>query len=184
MKVVGSPSPIRYDGSQLRSHWIYSTFGVQGDAIAHFTGPADVDTSHLVDISDQRDEAVIRARDMLHFIVEHFDPDILRAVLRQRMLCAIAAEVIGEACQRRVCRRGDDLYVEERKLSVSIATVSPVSALVHLGINIDPVGSPVPAVGLGELGVEVGEVAGTVAQRYAEEMRQVGLACTKVRWVP
>ncbi len=183
MKAVALEQTLAYDGSQLRSHWIYETAGVDGDAIAWFLGPSEVPTDGLVDLRDRREGDHIRAEEMLHFIAEHFDPDLERAVLRQRLLVAIAAEVVSAEAGAKVDRQGDDLYVRTRKLSVSVATVSPVSGLVHLGINIDPTGAPVPAIGLRELVVPPALVGEKVASRYAEEMRSVGQARVKVRWV-
>ena len=40
-----------------------------------------------------------------------------------------------------------------------------------------------PAIGLGELSIDAVPVGEEIARRYADEMGQVTLACTKVRWV-
>jgi hypothetical protein len=183
MRAARADSTIVYDGSQLRSHWIFENLRIQGDAIVWFLGASAVPNEALVDRVDQREGDYIRAADMLHFLAEHFDPDLPRTVLRQRLLVAIAAEVIGTACGVPVERHDDDLFARGRKLSVSIATISPVSGLIHLGVNIDPVGAPVPAVGLQELIVAPETVGEVIATRYADEMQSVCLACTKVRWV-
>ena len=183
MNVVRASGPLTYDGSQLRSHWAFMTFGVEGDVIVYFIGPAQLRGDQLVDLADQKSQALIRAANMLHFIAEHFNCDLPSAVLRQHLLCAIAAEVLSRISGTTIRREGDDLFVDDRKLSVSIATVSPVSALIHLGINIDPAGAPVPAIGLEELGVDSDQAGESIAHAYADEMRQVAAACTKVRWV-
>jgi len=184
MNVLRPRETLAYDGSQLRSHWAYERFGVQGDVIVQFTGPARVEGKALVDLVDRRQGEVIIAAEMLHFLVEHFDPDLRRAVLLQHLLVALAGEVLSGLAGLLIVRRGDDLFAHDRKLSVSIATVSPVSALVHLGINVDPAGAPVPAIGLRELGVDPDEAGEQICQRYAAEIRQVTAACSKVRWVP
>ncbi len=80
-------------------------------------------------------------------------------------------------------RDGDDLWAGERKLSVSIATASPVSTLMHVALNIDPTGAPVPAVGLAEWGVDPEELAGEVLASYAAEMASADRARCKVRGV-
>lgn len=183
MKVVYVAEPLTYDGSQLRSHWIYETTGAAGDAVGWFIGPCQVASDALVDLADRRAGEEIRAAAMLHFLVEHFDPDLARAILRQRLLVVTAAEALRGVAGVAVERRGDDLFVGERKLSVSIATVSPVSGLIHLGINIDPAGAPVPAVGLVELGVDPCQAGQEIARRYAEEVEDVQAAAAKVRWV-
>src|SRR5690606_6658017 len=102
------------------------------------------------------------------------------AVLAQRLWISM----LGESLRDRgipVSRAGDDLMVLERKLSVSIATSSSVSQLIHIGINIDPQGAPVPAVGLQELGVEPREWTRLVLGRIAEEWADIDWARSKVR---
>lgn len=183
MKIVRVSDGLTYDGSQLRSHWIYETTGVAGDAVVWFIGPCQVASDALVDLFDRRAGEEIHAAAMLHFLVEHFDTDLARAVLRQRLLVAIAAETLRGVAGIAIERRGDDLIVGERKLSVSIATVSPVSQLIHLGINVDPAGAPVPAVGLAELGVDPCRAGQEMARRYAEEVESMQAAAAKVRWV-
>ena len=174
-----------YTGHELRSHWIRETFGVPGDAIVAFIGPCEVPTEALVDLADVAARSYLRAALMLHVIMERFDVDLVGAVLRQRLLVALAAETLQQARpQCMVQRRGDDLYVGDRKLSVSIATVSPVSTLIHLGINVDPWGAPVPAIGLEELGVEPTDYAARLLAAFVAEEEGVQEARAKVRGVP
>lgn len=181
MKTVCHKEPLAYTGHELRSHWIYETFGIQGDAIAAFRGPCRVELSEMVDREDVLAGVGIRAAEMLHLIAEHFDRDLTRAVLRQRMLiCMIAERLPGVA---EVRRDGDDLYLGERKLTVSIATASPVSTLIHVGINIDPTGAPVAAVGLGEWQIDADALAEELLGAYAAEIEDVYLATCKVRGV-
>jgi len=174
----------KYDGQQLKSHWAYRTFGLEGDSIVAFIGECEVAGEALVDLEDARAGEKILARSMLHFIVEHFDPELERAILRQRLLVALVAEALRERGAGEFIRRGDDLYHGDRKLTVSVATISPVSALIHLGINVDPEGATVPAVGLRELGVDATSFAKEVMRNYQTEMASVQRARTKVRPVP
>ena len=81
-------------------------------------------------------------------------------------------------------REGDDLYYDDRKLTVSIAAPGPSTCLIHLGVNVDPAGAPVPAVGLTEMRVEPLEVLNELLTRYREELATVAHAATKVRTVP
>ena len=46
--------PIDYDGTQLRSHWIYETTGHLGESLVAFSGGCDVSIEHLVDLEDAR----------------------------------------------------------------------------------------------------------------------------------
>jgi uncharacterized protein len=177
--------PIPYTGAELRSHWIMEAFDLRGDAVVAFVGACDVEIEHMVDLVDVADRACIRSAQMLHLIVEHFGLPLCEAVLRQRLLVVQACEVLRSVAGMEALRRhGDDLFLDGRKLSVSIATVSPVSALIHLGINVDPTGAPVSAVGLAEFGVEPADFARRLMSVYATELAEVREACCKVRPVP
>jgi len=172
---------IRYTGEQLRCHWAYTTFGIEGDSIVAFVGASDVRGDALVDLEDARRGETIVARKMLHFIAEHFEVDLQRAILRQRLLVAILAEALSRRGAKGLVRDGDDLYYTSRKLTVSVATVSPLSSLIHLGVNVEAEGAPVPAVGLEELGIDARELAQEVMQSYKAEMLSIENARTKVR---
>ena len=172
---------INYDGSQLRSHWIRETTGIEGDAIVAFVGPCNVAPEHMVDLEDRTAGSVIRAKKMLHFIVECFSVNIFEAVLLQRLLTADALEEL-RIFMPDLRREGDDLYKGERKLSVSIATVSPVSGLIHLGINIDAEGAPVPAAQIPE-NVDIKQLAEKIGKRFCEEFESARRSTWKVKWV-
>ncbi|UCH36142.1 MAG: DUF366 family protein [Armatimonadota bacterium] len=173
---------IPYTGAELRSGWLRGEFGLDGDAIAAFIGPCDVAPEHMVDLADRAAGATIFSRRMLHFIVEHADPDLHRATLRQRLLVAVALECINQhSSAAEVCRDGDDLFHRRRKLSVSVATTSPTSGLIHLGLNVIAEGAPVPAADLTELGVDPRSLAEHVMAAYAAEMASIDDARQKVR---
>lgn len=175
---------IAYTGAELRSGWLRETFGLAGDAVAAFIGPCDVAPEHMVDLEDLAAGAAIFSRRMLHFIVEHTGADLPRAVLRQRLLVVITAECLAAGRSLAELRRdGDDLYWHGRKLSISIATTSPGSALIHLGLNIIAEGAPVPAAALGELGAEPQALARQVMAAYIAEMESADAAERKVRRV-
>ncbi len=178
---------ITYDGTQLTSLWAFRRYRLQGNSIVSFRGPCRVDVEKLVDAQDTLDGAFIYSPDMLHFIVEHFDNDLEKAVYRQRLLVVLIRDVLkGMLGVGRISRTGDDLYVEDRKLSVSIATVSPVSTLIHTGLNIDTTGTPVPAVGLVDLnlgGEAVYDLASRICRAYTAEIAGIFLARCKVRGV-
>lgn len=173
---------IPYTGAELRGGWLREQFGLDGDAIAAFLGPCDVAPEHMVDLEDLAAGACIFSRRMLHFVAEHVDPDLARAVLRQRLLVVIALECIQRlSSQCAVERRGNDLFFAGRKLSISVATTSPTSGLTHLGLNIIAEGAPVPAADLTELGIEPRALALRVMTDYAAEMASVADAQHKVR---
>lgn len=182
MQSIWIDDTITYDGTQLRSHWIYRRTGVLGDAIAAFAGPADVPIAHMVDLADVAANAPIFSRSMLHFLVEHFDADLQLMIARQRLLTAIAGDELRlRAPQAPIERRGDDLYSGDRKISVSIATASPVSCLIHFAMNIVSSGTPVPTHGLEDLGIEPQPLADAIVRRYTEELASMDVARCKVR---
>ncbi|MBL8754670.1 MAG: DUF366 family protein, partial [Planctomycetes bacterium] len=146
---------IDYDGSQLRAHWLLARFGLCGDAIVGFRGACRVADAEIADLADV-DGPGIAGGDMVHFVWESFaHPDLLLATHRQRLLAAQAREVLAAlAPARPVERRGDDLFVGDGKLSISIATVTPVSSVLHFAVNAANGGAPVATSALADLGVE------------------------------
>lgn len=175
---------IKYIGSQLAPHWIYKSFKVQGDAIVAFIGECEVALTEMVDIEDVINNEPIYSKSMLSFITEQFNVNLVEGVFRQRLLICIIKELLEERGIF-VVRNGDDLMIDGRKLSVSIATKSTTSILIHTGLNILSEGAPVKASGLtSELGiVDIKEFALEVMKRYAEELEDINLASTKVRGV-
>jgi len=180
-------SQITYTGAELRPHWILSQHRIQGSAIVAFRGACDVKTGELVDWEDRLASDFIRAGEMVHFIGEFFGPSLREGVWMQRLFVSILAEVLREKFGVSTARTGDDLWITgagegalRRKLSVSIVTSSAVSQLLHIGINVDPAGAPVPAVGLAELKVDPAAFAREALVRFADEMNSVWDATTKV----
>lgn len=176
------PGTVAYTGVELRPGWVREHAGLDGDAAAGFVGPCHVPTEHLVDLDDARAGDFIRAASMAHVIAEHPGCPLFEAVLRQRLLVAILGEMLAEA-GKTATRDGDDLYHDGRKLTVSIAAPSATSSLIHLGINVDPGGAPVPAIGLGELGLDAEDVLRRLLERYARELESAAYATTKVKTV-
>ncbi len=174
--------PLAYDGTQLRAHWIYSQLGKAGDALVAWRGPCGVRRDEIADLADI-DGPGIAADDMVHFVWESFVyTGLLLAVHRQRLLSAQAAEVLQELGARSpVRRRGDDLYVGSGKLSISIATRSPVSCLIHFAVNATRGGAPVPIASLADLGVAPKNFADALLQRASEEQHGIGQARALVR---
>lgn len=174
---------IAYTGRQLSSLWAYRNFGLQGDSIVCFRGPCRVDPAEMVDVEDVLGGSSIYGPDMLHFIAEHFGESLEKGVLRQRLMIAIIKDSLARPD---LVRKGDDLYLDDRKLSISIATSSPVSVMVHAALNVISEGTPVKAAGLLDLGFagdEVLDFGRKVCAMYREEMLSVRMACCKVRGV-
>ncbi len=184
MKTKFIEEEIKYIGSQLSPHWIYKNYKIQGDAIVAFCGECDVALTEMVDIEDVINNEPIYSKYMLSFITEQFGVALTEGVFRQRLLMCIIKELLEERGIF-VVRKGDDIMINDRKLSVSIATKSVTSVLIHTGLNVFSEGAPVKASGLtSELGItDVKEFALEVMKRYAEEIDDIISAGTKVRGV-
>ena len=184
MKYKFIEEDIKYIGSQLAPHWIYQNFNIQGDAIVAFIGECEVKLTEMVDIEDVINNEPIYSKSMLSFISEQFGIGLVEGVLRQRLLISVIKELLEERGIF-VVRNGDDLMIDGRKLSVSIATKSITSVLIHTGLNILSEGAPVKASGLlSELGInDIRDFAVEVMKRYSDELEDISLAATKVRGV-
>lgn len=194
---------IAYIGKQLRSHWIYERYAnklrhetntvlkdlyrrMLSDAAVAFVGPCDVKLTELADIEDSVNDAPIFSPLMLHVIIDLFSSDLHRTVYQQRMLIVLAKEIIERRTAWLVERSGDDIYVtrpdgSRGKLSVSIASAGSMSTLIHTGLNIRTEGTPVPTVGLDELGIEPIAFAEEWLARYQAEVEDIYLARCKVK---
>ena len=184
MKTLYLDKEIKYIGSQLTPHWIYKNFNIQGDAIVAFCGECDVKLTEMVDIEDVINNEPIYSKYMLSFITEQFNIELIEGVFRQRLLICCIKEAL-ESRGYKVKRDGDDLFVNDKKLSVSIATKSMTSVLIHTGVNILSEGAPIPVSGLkSDLNIEdIKEFATDVMERYKKELCDIILASTKVRGV-
>lgn len=172
---------IDYDGAQLRTHWIYDRFELLGDAAVAFCGMAMLSSSELLDVGDARDKEGIYSPYMLHFIIEHFDPDLEKTIYRQRLFLNLIREELGRF-EIYPQRTGDRLYMKQAKLSVSTASLSTVSGLIHVGLNIRTEDTPVRAVGLEELGIrDVAAFAERVLVSYQRELESIAEARCLVR---
>ena len=175
---------IKYEGWQLSPHWIYKNFKIQGDATVAFIGECEVKLDEMVDIEDVINNEPIYSKSMLSFISEQFNVNLVEGVFRQRLLICKIKEAL-EARGIFVVRSGDDLFVDGKKLTVSIATKSLTSILIHTGVNIDSTDAPVKACGLtNDLGItDIEKFALDVMKNYSEEIDDIILASTKVRGV-
>ena len=108
MKTLFTQEQIDYTGEQLRSNWARDRLGVEGDCIVSFAGGCDVKPEFMVDMVDLAEGSRIYSPLMLHFIAEHFERDLEKGVLRQRLLAALACEYVRGATGREVTRTGDD----------------------------------------------------------------------------
>ena len=131
-----------YDGSQINPSWAFQEFGIYGSSVITWIGPVNITPDNLKDFADVGLE--IKSNNMVNFICEFFDqqpPNMRIAYLRQRLLVMIFREILTEyGVQTR--REGDDIFVDGRKLSISIASVSLSSAKIHFALNLEDKGTP------------------------------------------
>jgi len=102
----------------------------------------------------------------------------------QRLLVSLAQqELIFRIQKPTIVRGGNDLYEDGAKLSVSVATASPVSTLIHFGINIISEGTPVKTRGLADYEIDPADFARALLESFRDEVQTVYLARSKVRAV-
>ena len=131
-----------YNGSQINPSWAFQEFGIYGSSIITWIGPVNITPDNLKDFADVGLE--IKSDYMVNFICEFFDqqPTNMRvAYLRQRLLVMIFREILTEYGVE-TTREGDDIFVDGRKLSISIASVSLSSAKIHFALNLEDKGTP------------------------------------------
>jgi hypothetical protein len=144
-----------YDGSQINPSWAFQEFGIYGSSVITWIGPVNITPDNLKDFADVGLE--IKSNYMANFICEFFDqqpPNMRIAYLRQRLLVMIFREILTEYGVK-TKREGDDIFVDERKLSISIASVSLSSAKIHFALNLEDKGTPddVDTIGLYDITV-------------------------------
>lgn len=181
-----------YDGRQLSPLFAYRTFGVEGHSIVSWVGPCAIPDEHIVDIEDLRAKARIEGSMMLHFIVEVFGANLREMVALQRLFASIAVEQLKSLGQNvegqtrfPIRREGDDLFVQlrdrEGKLSISIASLSSVSGMIHFAVNVTNDGTPVPTASLEDLRISAKEYSERLSQAFASEFQSIVRATQKVK---
>ncbi|MCD4782820.1 MAG: DUF366 family protein [Candidatus Eremiobacteraeota bacterium] len=187
MRFLFIEKEIPYMGVELSPHWIYDKTDIQGDAVVSFVGECRVELENMVDLQDVKAKDSIYSPKMLNFIAEFFDDDLEKAIYRQRLLItAMKEELESAGIPDHVIRQGDDLYHVDhtgvkRKMTVSIATKSIVSTLIHAGINIRTEGTPVKTAGLAEFDIDPATFASRVMERFILEIEDIRIARSKVR---
>lgn len=183
MNTILAENEIKYEGYQLAPHWIYKNFNIQGDSIVAFIGPVDVKLDEMVDIEDVIANEPISSDLMLNFIIEIFEIPLIQMVYVQRLFMTIIKETL-EARGIEITRSGDDLFYNGKKLSVSIATKSITSGLIHSALNIKSSGCPIEVSSLNDMNIyDIKDLAREIMQKFANEIDDIKLATTKVRGV-
>ena len=144
-----------YDGSQINPSWAFQEFGIFGSSIVTWIGPVNIAPDNLKDFADVGLE--IKSNYMANIICEFFDqqpPNMRVAYLRQRLLVMIFREILTEYGIA-TKREGDDIFVCNRKLSISIASVSLSSSKIHFAFNLEDKGTPDDVETIGLYDIEV-----------------------------
>lgn len=161
--------PLPYRGLELKPHWIYENTGIMGNALIAFKGPCEVTLDHMVDLEDVKKKAPIYSPEMVHFLGEWFIDSLEQGILLQHLLVASVYEWLWEHGVTQLHRRGNDIYYQDRKFSVSIATKSPVSILIHLGVNVRTEGTPIATSGLQEMNIDPETFANDILARFSSD---------------
>jgi uncharacterized protein len=183
MKKLFVDKKITYDGEQLKPLTNYLKHQVLGDSIVSWVGPCQVTVEHMIDGEDLLAGAQIAADEMVHFVLELFDFPLKAGVLLQRLMAEMATDVIEDLSGKsfKFHRSGDDIYLDEKKLNISIATVSSNSTLIHFAVNAKPTGAPVPISCLQDFSVDTKSFALALMEKVAVEFDDVRSAAQKVR---
>lgn len=189
MKTKFISKKIKYDGSQLAPLYAYRNHQTSGDSIVAFPGPCHVHFDQMIDAEDLVAKAKIEGDLMLHFIIEIFNQSLMTAVSLQRLLVSMAQQILNENSVvlklNPLIRKGDDLYLisqkQSHKLSISIASKSEVSSMIHLALNILNKGTPVKTCCLQDLKINPKSFAEELMKKFAEEYISIVEATQKVR---
>lgn len=171
---------IAYDGSQLRPLFAFESFKVEGDSIVSWIGPCHVANEHMVDGEDLFAGESIASSQMLHFIVELFGKNLFSMVAVQRLLSSMMKDLLSGLSNESISREGDDLYWKGGKLSISIASTSAVSSMIHFAINISNQGTPVKTASLEDLGLDASNVSKQFMESVLQEINDIERATKKV----
>lgn len=179
-----------YDGSQINPSWAFNEFGIYGSSIVTWIGPVNITSDNLKDFADVGLE--IKSNNMVNFICEFFDqqPTNMRiAYLRQRLLVMIFREILTEKGVK-TTREGDDIFVDGRKLSISIASVSLSSAKIHFALNLEDKGTPRDVDTIGLYDIEDGKIFNKdnlrdlifdVVERFIDELETIEKDISKTK---
>lgn len=186
MKTYFIPQEMAYDGSQLQPLYAYLNHKVLGDSILSWIGACDISFENMIDGEDLIEQSPIKGSRMLHFIIEIFHTSLFVGVTAQRLFASIARDYLqaqaGSALGREhLIRDGDDIYWNDKKLSISIASRSAVSTQIHFAMNISTLGTPVKTTSLEELHLEAPKVAQDLMNLWQKEFGQIEIATKKVR---
>ena len=136
MRTLWVDDNINYNGSQLRRMFAYESFDLLGDSTIAFIGACKVTNENMKDGEDLFAKEEIYSDSMLHIIMECHDTPLETMIAYQRLFSAIAKDHLESLSDKPLKRIGDDIYFEDNKLNISIATANSLSAMIHCAFNI------------------------------------------------
>lgn len=181
MKTKFIDTTFPYDGTQLQSLYAYLNHDLLGDSIIAWQGPCNIEFQHMVDGEDLKEKARICGHNMIHFIIEAFDQSLTAGVTLQRLLTAIVKDEIESQATVQLKRSGDDLYWDDKKLSISIASQSIRSVMIHFAVNVTNVGTPVPTCALSDFQINSTKFALSIIEKFSSEYQSIREATWKVK---
>lgn len=185
MKTFFDDKVLPYTGRELAPLRNYLHYGLLGNSTVAWTGPCRVDISEMVDGEDVRAGSTIAGDSMLHFVTELFDVPLVAGVLLQRLFAEmLVRELVDHGVDIQKLRRsGDDVFYDNKKFNISIATRSINSVLVHVAVNIKNSGAPVPICALEDFQISTQKFAKNLLQKLEAEWTDILDATYKVRGV-
>lgn len=175
-----------YDGKQLRPLYNYQEHDLVGHSVVAWVGGCDVHFDHMKDLVDLKNQEKICGSQMLHFVFEIFDLQLLGGVFLQRLFASLVFEELLNFEKVRAHiqdwkRDGDDLYFKDAKLSISVAIPSLRSTLIHFALNVSNEGTPVKTCALSDFGIDSKTFAVKVFARFEQEFNSSVDATYQVR---
>lgn len=185
MKTKFIKKKFSYTGEQLHSHFAYEEYGILGNSIVAWVGSCDIPFEHMVDLEDVLAHSPIRGASMIHFIVEVFGQNLFSAVSLQRLLASIVKDEIEASAKSkapiRLRRDGDDVFWNDSKITISIASISSVSTQIHFSVNVNNQDTPVKTAALDDFKINVNDFAKKVLKKFSQEFESIEIATQKVK---
>ena len=177
--VVQEPFEMTID--VMKPHWALLEYDLKGDSIVVSRGMLRIEHKYLIDLMDRKRGITLPDGEMLHFIIEHFGDDLEKGILRQSILIGIACNKISHRIKgKRILRWGDDIFDEDRRITLTSATITLVSSKIHLGICIRS-DENTGFVGTEELGIDADELGEVICNQYMADMKRLAEKCWRMR---
>lgn len=175
---------LNFTGEQFSSLFAYDSFNLLGDSIIAFIGACDVSIKEIADLELAKSgKKTFYCPKMLHFLAEHFEVDMEKAIFRSLLLLNIIKDLINEKLDKYLIKRvGTELFENDSRIAFSLASSSPVSSLIYVGVALVPAEEG-KGKGLEGYGIEPVAFANEVMDRYTKEAERITQLRCRTRWV-